>query len=398
MLRRLAAVALCAAGISAAAPASAQPVEWLPLDAFYTPPAAVPPEPGALVRSERLTNRVLPPGAQAWRIMYTTTLPGGSPVTAVATVLAPQQLPQGPRPVVMWNHGTEGIQQRCMPSTTTAPFTGVPALDQVVSNGWVVVAADYAPNKNGVHAYLDGEGEARSSLDAVRAAGKMPELTFAPGAAVWGHSQGGHAALWVGIHGPRYAPDVQLAGVAAFAPVTDIAQMIAMNGGNTAAAHLGAYLVEAYSQYYPDVWFDDVVAEADRSTARQLAGLCQFDPADFTAEERLTDSLFGRPVIADPGAGAMNARMRANVPDRPINVPVVIVQGLDDAVIIPMITDTFVDQRCAAGQDIEYWRLPGHEHGDIVLAGSPAAAPLISWTRDRFSGVPQGGCQIVTVG
>ena len=218
------------------APSTVAPRIWLPLDAFYTPPPAVPAVPGALVRSEPLTNRVLPPGSRAWRIMYTTTFPDGSPATSVATVLASSRPPPGPRPVIMWEHGTAGIQQKCMPSTVTSPFEGIPALDAVVNNGWVLVATDYAPNPHGVHPYIIGQGESRSAVDSVRAARQMPELTLDERAVVWGHSQGGHAALSTGIYGPGYAPDVKLIGTAALAPASNMEQIMVAHGGDSAAA------------------------------------------------------------------------------------------------------------------------------------------------------------------
>ena len=65
--------------------------------------------------------------------------------------------------------------------------------------GWVVVATDYSfAEKGGPHPYLIGEGEARATLDSVRAARQMSELTLDKRMVVWGYSQGGHAALWIG--------------------------------------------------------------------------------------------------------------------------------------------------------------------------------------------------------
>jgi hypothetical protein len=45
---------------------------------------------------------------------------------------------------------------------------------------------------------------------------------------VSGHSQGGHAALWAGIVGPRYAPDVEIVGIAAVVPAANMANIPAM--------------------------------------------------------------------------------------------------------------------------------------------------------------------------
>ncbi len=373
-----------------------QPRVWLPLDDFYTPPGTVPSTPGVLVRSERLTDRVLPAGSQAWRIMYTTTLPDGSPATAVATVLAPEQPPPGPRPVIMWEHGTIGIEQKCMPSTVTTPFEGVPALDAVVRNGWVLVATDYETNGQGVHPYLIGDGESRSAVDAVRAARQMPELTLDPRTVAWGHSQGGHAALAAGVFGPSYAPDVRLSGIAAFAPASNMQRIMTEHGGDAAAGRLGAYLVAAYSQYYPDVHVDTAVPPDEQAIARRIADLCQFDPKDVPALQDLTRQLHGRPVI-DPNAGTMGERLGQNTITQVVGVPVLVVQGLDDVIVYPTINDTFADQQCAARQTIDYWQIPGRDHGGIIAADSPTMGPLITWTQARFAGVPDFGCHRQTI-
>ena len=188
-------------------------------DAFYDPPSQVPVKPGVLLRSEPLKDVTLPAGVRGWRILYTTTIDDRTPATAVATVFASSELPAAPRPVILWDHATTGLVQACMPSLLSAPALGIPALDRVVKGGWIVVATDYAfAEKGGPHPYLIGEGEARSGLDAVRAARQMSGLSLDARTAVWGHSQGGHAALWTGIVAPRYAPDVQIVGVAAIAP------------------------------------------------------------------------------------------------------------------------------------------------------------------------------------
>ena len=48
----------------------------------------------------------------------------------------------------------------------------------------------------GVHPYLIGDSEAYSVLDSVRAARELPDAKAQKRFAVWGHSQGGHAALF----------------------------------------------------------------------------------------------------------------------------------------------------------------------------------------------------------
>lgn len=57
----------------------------------------------------------------------------------------------------------------------------------------------------------------------------------------WGHSQGGHAVLWTGMLAPDYAPELDLVGVAAFAPATDLCALA--DGGKAEAI---GKLVSAY--------------------------------------------------------------------------------------------------------------------------------------------------------
>src|SRR5437899_3521559 len=114
-----------------------------------------------------------------------------------------------------------------MPSRVSAPSAGIPGRDRIVMAGWVVVETDYSfAEKGGPHPYLIGEGEARATLDSVRAARQMSELTLDQRMVVWGYSQGGHAALWTGIVGPRYAPGLEILGVAAIAPAANIKNIL----------------------------------------------------------------------------------------------------------------------------------------------------------------------------
>ncbi len=107
----------------------------------------------------------------------------------------------------------------------------IPGLDDMLSRGFVVVATDYVGlGTPGQHPYLIGESEARSVLDSVRAARRFPGAKAGDTFAVWGHSQGGHAALFTGQLAASYAPELKLAGVAAAAPATAAAPAAAATG------------------------------------------------------------------------------------------------------------------------------------------------------------------------
>src|SRR5881628_415689 len=109
-------------------------------DAFYDPPSNMSHQPGALLRSEPLKDVILPAGMRGWRILYATTVDDSTPAMAVATVFAPTDPPAGPRFVIIWEHGTTGLLQKCMPSLMSAPSAGIPGCDRIVMAGWAVVA------------------------------------------------------------------------------------------------------------------------------------------------------------------------------------------------------------------------------------------------------------------
>jgi pimeloyl-ACP methyl ester carboxylesterase len=362
-------------------------------DAFYDQPTTVPAQPGALLKSERLKNVTLPSGMRGWRIFYTTTVDDHTPATAVATVFAPIDPPPSPRPVITWTHGSTGLVQRCMPSLASAPSEGIPARDRIVAAGWVIVATDYSfAEKGGPHPYLIGAAEARAALDSVRAARQMPELTLDPRTVVWGYSQGGQAALWAGIIGQRYAPDVPIVGIAAIAPAANMKAILEMN--MAADKHLGAYLAAAYSRFYPDIRFEQAVRPEALNAAREMTGLCGYlPPKDTRRISKLAASFDGR-VLAMSTNAALSARLDENTANHPIAAPVVIAQGMADAVVPPLVTDAYVDERCNAGQRLEYWTFFGRDHGTIVQPGTPLEEPLIEWTSARFAGEPNAsGCK-----
>ena len=123
------------------------------------------------------------------------------------------------------------------------------------------------------------------------------------------------AALLGGILGPRYAPDVPITGVAAFAPAPSWRRPTASTTRM--------------------VKFDDVVRPEARDIARRIADLCQFDPQDIPTLQDLTKQLNGAQVLTDPTAGPFGQRLKENAPDAPIGVPLLIGQGLADVVVYP---------------------------------------------------------------
>ena len=361
-------------------------------DAFYDPPPDVPLKPGALLRSEPLKDVTLPVGVRGWRILYATSVDDNTPATGVAIVFAPTGSSAGPRPVIAWEHATTGLLQKCMPSLLSAASKGIFERDRIVMSGWVVVATDYSfAEKGGPHPYLIGEAEARAALDSVRAARKISELMLDRRMVVWGYSQGGHAALWTGIVGPRYAPDLEIRGVAAIAPAANIEKILDMNVEMDKL--FGPYLAESYGRFYPDIKFEQAVRPEALDAARQIVNLCDFLPREDQERIAALAATFEGPALATSSNKMLQARLQQNTADRPIQAPVVIAHGLSDTVVPPSATDAYVEERCAAGQQLEYWTFAGRDHLTIIQSGTPLEDPLINWTTVRFANEPRAtGC------
>lgn len=163
-----------------------------------------------------------PENARAFRIIYRSTGAAGEPIAVSGTVIYPNApAPAGGRNVIAWAHYTTGVSSRCAPTLLPNLSGTIPGLESMLDRGYVVVATDYEGlGVAGVHAYLVGNSEAQAVLDSVRAARHLTGARATRRFAVWGHSQGGHAALFSGELASSYAPELQLVGIAAAAPAT----------------------------------------------------------------------------------------------------------------------------------------------------------------------------------
>ena len=358
------------------------------VDDFYAAPDEVADQPGVLLRVEPF-ERGIPAGAQAWRILYTTTRVDGVDGIASGLVVAPAERGSEPGDVIAWAHGTTGVDETCAPSVLEDPFEAGAffALDRVLDEGWTLVASDYIGlGTAGPHPYLIGEGQGRSVLDAVRAARQLEELTLADRTIVWGHSQGGHAALWTGVLAPAYAPDVNVEAVAALAPASDLAGLLegleTLPGGSVFAT----YMLQAYAAHYDDVSLRDYVRPGARVSFDEIARRCLAEPAVFTSI--LTSlSTDWSTYFDDLSTGPLADRIEQNIPSAPIAADLLIGQGESDPLVLPEVQERFVQARCDAGNTLEYRTYPDRDHVGVVATDSPLLPELIEWTRDRLEGV-----------
>jgi acetyl esterase/lipase len=350
------------------------------------PRAAIAQRAGTLIAAQPVDDA--PANVRAWRVEYWTSGDGNQPIRVTGMVIAPRDRSRaGPRRVIAWTHGLIGIAKRCAPSLGKTNFTLIPALDDVVRRGYTVVAPDYPGlGSDMVHPVLVGTAEGKSTLDAVRAARAIPEADAGSRFAVWGESQGGHAALWTGQLWSSYAPDLQLVGIAAIVPPTDLHRNFKEGSDARVRALLTAYTATSWSRYYGA----SMSVVGPRSVQDVMTRLADNNCVNFDAKPKL-GTIIGI-VIAqrairnlDLGTKQPWGRlMRENsLSAAALKVPALIATGTGDTIVAPAVVRDFARAACAAGKTVRFVSVQGGEHGTVARTEAQAT---LGWIDSRFAG------------
>jgi acetyl esterase/lipase len=358
-----------------------------PAEALYdVKPGEIPGNPGTIIRVWPLESGG-PGNSEAFRFLYRSTGLKGEPIPVSGAIF----IPSGPAPadgrhIIAWAHPTSGVAPDCAPSLYPDRAGLIWNLKDMLSEGYIVVATDYPGlGTDGVHPYLIGESAGRAVLDSVRAARHLSKNTASNRFAVWGHSEGGHAALFTGELAARYAPDLMLVGVAAAAPATYLIDLLEDDAATEqdliAMALLSWTRLENVS---PATIVEPAVMPAFNATARGcLTSIAQFEALE-KSEKPLQKERFLKidPTKTEPWKGIM---VRNSPGQAPAGAPVFIAQGTADTTVEPQVTKRFAKALCAKGEQVTFVELPGVSH---IFVARDAAPTAIRWMNDRFKGLP----------
>jgi acetyl esterase/lipase len=346
------------------------------------PQPADPGDPGTLLDAvPRPDER----GWRSWAITYGSTTAGGDPVGVTGQVVVPAgDAPAGGWPVVAWGHPTTGTSDRCTPSQGGP--TEIHNIDRLIDAGIAVAATDYQGlGIEGGHPYLVGPAAGHDVLDAVRAAAAIEGsgITEDSPVVVAGFSQGGHAALWAADVAPDYAPELDIRGVQAVAPVTDVVQFA--ERAQTYDAQFGVLVTIAwgFSQAYPELDIDDVLTDEAMALLYATEDRCIAEVV-VAYTHPVDEMMRTSPVDLDAWRDRLDESRAAQ---GALGVPVHVLQGGSDPIVYEQVTRQAVERLCEAGDVVQYDVVPGVDHGVLTPERT------VPWIEARFAGAtPPDSC------
>lgn len=341
----------------------------------------------ALLSEGILLNREPTYSTRLHRMVYTTQ-DRGVEREATAMVILPEVDSSMTMPVILWHHGTTGANDQCAPSfniedTSSEQFAVAAILSLLSSYGYIIVAPDYLGQKSvgdpspALHPYLIVEPTAIASLDAVDAARELAAMRTAPTfgrIALYGASQGGHAAFASALYAPYYAPDLDIGvGVYTIAP-SDLSRHMArgINSLSPPSGNVALWLVGADAWYEPEMGLSNAfLSPFDVQTPTAVAMDCSPDIFDSVTN---TDQVFSEDLRTAAASGWIvglspwqcyareNSITRTRIP--PPSFPGLVVNAADDVLVDTAIERGAFGELCDLGHDLAYLECTGAGHGE----------------------------------
>jgi len=336
-----------------------------------------PAEPGTLIDSEDIDFAT----GLGHRIVYHSTSATGDNVAVSGFVAYPDgEPPEGGWPLIAWAHGTVGLGDSCAPSNTAENDQLAQAL---VGFGYAVVATDYEGlGTPGTHPYVVGPSEAYGVLDSVRAVFAL-DLPVTDEWIVFGHSQGGHAAMFTGQLHPTYAPELNMIGVVAGAPPSQQGEL----GDSLVGGDFQGYLImtaAGLAAAYDNLDLADILSAEALDLIDVVESGCTGDIFEVYNPLDYNDV-----TIADPfSLPEWNEALLVNDTNQlPVLAPLLIIHGGEDEQIPVETSATLLGQLCSFADRGPTVRnvYEGQSHAG-VLTSFAAVPDLLAWVQGRFAG------------
>ncbi|KAL2201861.1 LIP-domain-containing protein [Sarocladium strictum] len=368
---------------------------------------------GAVIRHRKTPNQIASLGkfplnlASAHQILYKTMDSLDQPTATVLTVLIPHFADT--RKILSYQTAEDASNINCAPSyafqlesgaalVNTVPQGELLLIQAALEKRWIVIVPDYEGPKG---AFLSNKLAGHAILDGIRASLKSGSFTGIdaknkPTTTLWGYSGGGQASMWAAELQPVYAPELQIAGLAAGGVISKISTVLDMVNGKESAGLLAVGL-HGLSHQYSEIKsiIDKNIRPASRANYTKANNQCSSDNLAYFAGEDVL-GWFKNPDLIRQDKTAKSIMSSNDLGQRAPKVPMFIYKGVQDEISPISEADVLIASYCARGSIIQYERDRTANHSLMAIAGAPAA---LWWLQDRMEGRPNSNtaCNIYTV-
>ena len=185
----------------------------------------------------------------------------------------------------------------------------------------------------------------------------------------------------------QYALELELAGVAAAAPATDLPALLRDDFQTAGGRNLTAMTIWSWTRVY-GLPIDHLVVPSAMPAVNALSDECiesLWDIAMRLVSQRGLEH--GFLTVPDLTRLAGWSRLLEDNSPGPLppGVPLLIIQGDADGLVRPDVTRAYGMRQCAATGAMQLTMLPGVNHGFAGRDGAPLA---VAWIADRFGHLP----------
>ncbi|SNT15767.1 lipase family protein [Rhodococcoides kyotonense] len=373
-------------------------------DPFYSYDGSLDVAPGTVLRTRPMTFQT-PTHAtpiKGDQVLYRTTDQQGDAVVTVATVLRP--LIPGPTKIVSYHMAYDALGSQCDPSYTlsggaTSPIASAEqtVIAGYLAAGYTVVAPDYEGEEL---EWTVGRQSGYAALDGVRAAQQFLQIPTSTPVGLIGYSGGSVPTQWGAEVAPRYAPELNIVGVAAGGVPVDFAHNLPYVSGSPKWAGVIPALVVAYQRAYRldtslflSEYGAQVVDQVDQECIAQFAD----DYPDLTDADMVKPpytSLLDVPVVVE----IVNDNIMgiSGTPSAPLFLAVGHSDPIGDTVMITADVEALAHEYCSRGADVQYAQYDGLNHEQ---AFPPFEAQGFQFLSDRFANLPtHSNCAVIGPG
>ncbi len=379
-------------------------------DGFYRYAGRVPLSripPGTPLRERRVTlgatTHATPLTAE--QILYRTTDTTGHAVASVTTAVVPVTGSAGAR-VVAYLSFYDAFVSRCDPSFTLrggdpgSANEGQAEAEQAVvhslrAQGYVVTVPDF---ENETLDFMSGTESGMSALDAIRATISVLRLRRSTPVGMMGYSGGSIAADWASELAPRYAPQLNLVGVAEGGMPVHFAHILRyVDGSRRWSSIIPAVVIGIARSYHLDLtpYLSAFGAKVVRADSHECIG--QF-PGNLTLR-RLFKPRYVDIVHVPAFKRAFNALIMGSAPGHPTEPLLVVAGNLDgtgDGVTIAGDMQALAYEYCHQGVPVDFEEVKHGEHTQTGAAFMPRAFAFLA---ARFATTPAvSNCALIGPG